>query len=285
MKDLAVVYKYSALESYSAKHIRRHREINPDLSRRMESAHEDHARASERLTQVISELGINATYFERDGLGQNLDGFRLVISIGGDGTFINASHYIERTLLLGINSSPAHSVGHYCRFNLKSPRSEADLKKKLVAIFAAPGRLKEEVSLLRMRLAVSGRLAPFAILNDALFCEENPAATSRYTLEYQDRTDHQKSSGLWISTPTGSTAAYSSAGGKAFKTRELRFVVRELYSGKIRAGKIPAREQLGIVSSMKHGALYLDGSHHKMPVHLGEHITISAHPQSLRAIY
>lgn len=285
MKDLAVVYKYSALESYSAKHIRRHREINPDLSQRMESAHEDHAMASDRLTQLIAELGIKATFFERDGLGQNLDAFRLVISIGGDGTFINASHYIEKTLLLGINSSPAHSVGHYCRFNLKSPRSQAALKSKLAEIFSSRGKLPGEVSLLRMRLAVSGRAAPFAILNDALFCEENPAATSRYTLEYGKRRDHQKSSGLWISTPTGSTAAYSSAGGKAFKTRELRFVVRELYSGKIKSGKIAARDELGIVSSMKHGALYLDGSHHKIPVHLGEHITVAAHPQSLRAIY
>jgi NAD kinase len=40
----------------------------------------------------------------------------LVVSVGGDGTFIRASHSVQeqsRTALLGVNSSPSSSFGFY----------------------------------------------------------------------------------------------------------------------------------------------------------------------------
>ncbi|MBX3722484.1 MAG: NAD(+)/NADH kinase [Turneriella sp.] len=289
MKDIAVVYKHSALESYSAKHLRRHRELNPELGERMQTAHDDHTRALDALRGVLDDLKLDAAYFERDSLRQNLDGFHLVVSLGGDGTFINASHFIEKTLLLGVNSSPENSVGHYCRFFVKGARHEALLRKALEAFFTGKKNVIPEARLLRMQVQVQGQSAAFPVLNDVLFCEKDPAATSRYTLRTGGRNHHQKSSGLWVATPTGSTAAYSSAGGKAFKQKELRFIVRELYSDDTkpaaRKGVIKPGSSLKIVSSMMHGALYLDGSHHKIPVALGDHIQIAVHPKPLRAIY
>jgi NAD+ kinase len=289
MKDIAVVYKHSALESYSAKHIRRHREMNPELGNRMQTAHDDHSRALDTLRGVLTDLKLEASYFERDSLRQNLDGFHLVISLGGDGTFINASHYIEKTLLLGVNSSPENSVGHYCRFMVKGNKKEAQLKSAIHDYFTGKKMPVPETRLLRMQVTVQNQPAAFPVLNDVLFCEKDPAATSRYTLRIRGRNHHQKSSGIWLTTPTGSSAAYSSAGGKAFKQKELRFIVRELYSDDARPaarkGSVKAGESLKIISSMMHGALYLDGSHHKLPMSLGEHVSIGVHPKPLRAIY
>jgi NAD+ kinase len=289
MKDIAVVYKYSALESYSPRQIRRHRELNPELTQRMHLAHEEHARALESLRRVIAQLGAAASYFERDTLSRSLDEFRLVISFGGDGTFINASHFIDKTLLLGVNSSPDNSVGHYCRYELRTQSGKAALRRDLQALLeSSPGRPAES-QLMRLKVTLHDRPAPFPVLNDVLFSEQNPAATSRYTLCWRNRVHHQKSSGLWVTTPTGSTAAYASAGGKPFTRRELRFIVRELYSDaaprRLTHGSVRAGETLRIISSMMHGALWLDGSHYRMPVALGEHITIGIHPQRLRAIY
>lgn len=287
MKDIAVIYKHSAIESYSAKQIRRHRELNPELTRRMQSAHDDHDRSFARLESVIRDLELSAVFHERDHLSENLDKFRLVISFGGDGTFINASHFIMKTLLLGVNSSTKSSVGHYCRFELET---QAGTKKLQVALCDIFENKAKEAKLLRIRVSSPGmaHVVGFPVLNDVLFSEENPAATARYSLEYQNKLSFQKSSGLWISTPTGSSAAFKSAGGQPFKQRELRFVVRELYSAegaRLTRGRIAQGEKLAIVSSMMRGALYLDGAHHKVPVALGEHMTIDAHPQYLRAIY
>jgi NAD+ kinase len=288
MKDVAVVYKYSALESYTPRQMRRHKEMNPELGVRMQQAHDDHISTFARLQKLLSDLGINPTLFERDSLRQNLDGFRLVISLGGDGTFINSSHFIETSLLLGINSSPENSVGHYCRFNLKNERSQAQLHRQLVALLEEKKPPVSETKLLRMSVTIQGRQIPFPILNDALICEENPAATSRYTIYQKNRVNHQKSSGVWITTPTGSTAAYQSAGGAPFKQREFRFIIRELYSDegrRLKQGRVRPGESLRIVSSLMHGILYADGSHHKNPVALGDHVILTAHPKALRAIY
>jgi len=307
MTPVAVVYKFSALESYSPRQIRRHRELNPDLGKRLESAHDEHSQSLEKLRALLTRLGVEADFHERDGLSQSLDNYRLVISIGGDGTFINASHFTEKALLIGVNSSPANSVGHYCRFHLSSAAAERAFQHLFEALLRGKKSPVREQELIRIQVHMHDRPVGFPVLNDVLFCEENPAATSRYTLRYRGGSHHQKSSGIWISTPTGSTAAYSSAGGQEFKKRELRFLVRELYSDSARSvqhrpaasraaslyprgkrllkGNIRSGEKLHIVSSMMHGALYLDGSHHKVPVALGEHVRIAVHPHALRAIY
>jgi len=288
MKDIAVVYKYSALESYSAKQIRRHRELNPELGAHMQKAHDDHNRAFERLQAVTKNLGLSIELFERDTLKENLDRYRLVISLGGDGTFINASHFIEKALLVGVNSAPDHSVGHYCRFQFKTPQREAAFAKFLAHAFGDDHKPIVTKKLLRMQVKLNDRIVGFPILNDILFCEVNPAATSRYTLYYRKQHHSQISSGLWISTPTGSTAAYASAGGKPYAKAELRFIVRELYrdnARKLHQGSLAAGETLKIVSSMMSGALFMDGSHFRVPIALGEHVKIATHPQPLRAIY
>lgn len=288
MKDIAVVYKFSALESYSPRQIRRHRELNPELSSRLESAHEDHSRALDRFKKLLQATGATATYFERDSLQQNLDGFRLVISFGGDGTFINASHFMEKSVLLGVNSSPENSVGHYCRFQLKSVAAANKLQQQITGMLEGRKAAVGVTQLLRMNVAVHGRAVAFPILNDILFAEANPAATSRYTLKYRQRIHNQKSSGVWVTTPTGSTAAYASSGGKPFKQKELRFIIRELYSDnarRLQSGSIKSGEKLHVISSMMSGMLYVDGSHHRVPVALGEHLQVRAHDLPLRAIY
>lgn len=289
MKDIAVIYKYSALESYSPRQIKRHRELNPELTQKMQSAHEEHSHALDTLRRLIAQTGAQASWFERDTLSRSLDEFRLVISFGGDGTFINASHFIEKTLLLGVNSSPENSVGHYCRYELRTSAGEKKLREDLITLLEARRGQPKESRLMRLKVLLQDRAAPFPVLNDVLFSEQNPAATSRYTLQWRNHVHHQISSGLWVTTPTGSTAAYASAGGKPFTRRELRFIVRELYSDaakkRLTHGVVRPGESLKIISSMMHGALWLDGSHYRIPVALGEHITLCIHPIPLRAIY
>src|SRR5215510_9546789 len=41
----------------------------------------------------------------------------LVISVGGDGTLLGASHYVRGGMMIGVNSAPGDSVGHFCSAN------------------------------------------------------------------------------------------------------------------------------------------------------------------------
>ena len=47
-----------------------------------------------------------------------------------------------------------------------------------------------------------------AVINDVLIAHKNPAATSRYLLELNKTKEEQRSSGIWIATPMGSTAGH-----------------------------------------------------------------------------
>jgi NAD+ kinase len=180
----------------------------------------------------------------------------LVIAVGGDGTLLAASHHVTRGALLGVNSAPGDSVGHFCRAHRGSVADVLD------AVLASRRR---PLSVARLRLTLGGRELPRA-LNDALVAHASPAATTRYRLRVLGREESHRSSGIWIATPAGSTAGILSAGGSAMpiRSRRLQYRVRELYREPGRryalTGGVPPRGA-GIVveSRMPEGRIYVDG--------------------------
>ena len=144
--------------------------------------------------------------------------------------------------------------------------------------------------LARMRVEVGDRLISTRVLNDALYCHESPAATSRYILEHGDDRERQMSSGVWVGPAAGSTAAIRSAGGKVLPvgSQKLQFVVREPYRGvdnkyDLTKGLVSPGESLEITSRMTKGRLFLDGTQKVHAVGIGDRIsmTLSDEPLTL----
>ncbi len=192
----------------------------------------------------------------------------LVITIGGDGTFLTVARHVGSTPMLGINSSPSTSTGHYCGATTHTFAAVLDG----IQNGAAP------VSLTRIAAAIEGEpVHPFA-LNDVLFAHRSPVASSRYALRVDDRSELQLSSGIWVSTATGSTAAILSAGGTEmhFDDPRLQFRVREPYSrGENRLTLLSGFcEGLEIVSRSDKNALFLDGHQEPVAVPFGARVRI-----------
>jgi NAD+ kinase len=244
--------------------------------RRMRPSHEDHASTIEEVRGALHDLRVDAAYCDQP------HGFRvegrcdLVVTVGGDGTLLAASHGIGAgTPLLGINSAPSHSVGFFCA------AQKGHVKAALGA--ALDGALRR-VELTRMRVELNGRVLHDRILNEALFCHASPAATSRYILKLlggdRDRViaaEEQKSSGLWVGPAAGSTAAQRSAGGKVLPlgSAKLQFVVREPYQANghsltMTLGLVDEDETLQIKSKMRQARLFLDGDHIVHEVTIGD---------------
>lgn len=182
---------------------------------------------------------------------------RFVITVGGDGTLLAPSHWVTRAGLLGVNSAPKSSVGY-----LTATR-RATVARDLARI--ARGDLLPQV-VSRIEVELDGkRLLP--VLNDVLVAHEQPAATSRYRLRLGRRAGEHRSSGLWVSTPTGSTAGIRSAGGQpmALGENRLQFRARELYrvkgrSAALESGFVEEGQALEVESAMQAGWLYIDGA-------------------------
>ena len=182
---------------------------------------------------------------------------RFVVTVGGDGTLLATSHWVTRAGLLGVNSAPKSSVGY-----LTATR-RATVARDLARI-ANGDLLPQAVS--RVEVELDGkRLLP--ALNDVLIAHEQPAATSRYRLRLGRRAEEHRSSGLWVSTPTGSTAGIRSAGGQPMSLGEhrLQFRARELYrvkgrSAALESGFVEEGQVLEVESAMEAGWLYIDGA-------------------------
>lgn len=242
-------------------------------------AHDEHRRTVEAVRECVEGLGVKATFVR--GAHQRIDTTDafLVVTVGGDGTLLAASHNVHGPPVLGVNSAPSSSVGFFC----------AARRSNLDALLprAVDGSLRG-VRLHRMQVAVEGRIVSRRVLNEALFCHESPAATARYILEVGRRREEQRSSGIWVGTAAGSTAALRSAGGRVLplRSRKLELVVREPYlpPGKryrLRTATLSPDDHVRVRSKMGQARVYLDGPDESYAVRLGELVEFGASPESL----
>ncbi len=177
----------------------------------------------------------------------------LVITIGGDGTFIRASGHIKETPILGINSESKLSEGALTSINEKQTDLIKDIKKNF--------KIKK---LERIEVRKNGVTLDKTAVNDVYIGSKSQFHTSRYKIEYGDNIEEQRSSGVLISTPSGSHAWYKSAGGKPFE-KNLRFLIREPYFGRLYKPEILKGEIKNnplIVESKRHsgGIIALDSN-------------------------
>lgn len=283
--DVFVVQKQTALERYG------------DVS--FESAHKEHIKSRCSLLSALEELKLTYQIFHLDDLKKNQIPFydeankksglrprkKLVISLGGDGTLLHASHHVGGDVgLLGINSSPDHSVGHMC--SVKPHDILSSLQEVL------DGRRKSKiVRRLKVNLLIGQSRLPLA-LNDVLFCNKHPAATSRYRISIQkslksdsfEQSEHQVSSGIWVSTAAGSTAAISSYGfgSVPITSSEIFIATREPYtpygeSLMLSKFSLDGKEKsLSFFSQMRQGLVCVDGPDFCESVGFDEVIDISS---------
>jgi NAD+ kinase len=206
----------------------------------------------------------------------------MLLSVGGDGTFLEVARYAIQTPILGVNSDPQRSTAFFCAADRQTiqPRLEMLLAGTL-----------HEVRLARLQASINDTPLPSLALNDLLVAHVNPAAIASYTLQVGEYSEDQKSSGLWIATAAGSTAAIRAAGGRVLplRSRKLQYLVREPYFGdrhsyRFLRGMIAPGPPLRILSRMRRGRVFMDGPHLRFPFDLGDILTVTTAAMPLRAL-
>ncbi len=277
-----VVYKKSTYQRYAGRDQERLQALikNGDISvAGLLHEHEIHQKTLRRAKEALRDLGARAVLRYRPEPMPE-EPWDLIVTLGGDGTLLWASHLAgANTPMLAINSAPDTSVGYFCAGD------GHDVDEVLAAALA--GRLKTH-RLSRMRVEVDDRLISTRVLNDALYCHESPAATSRYVLDYDGEQERQMSSGVWVGPAAGSTAAIRSAGGKVLPigSQKIQFVIREPYRGvdnkyRLVKGLVGPGEDLKITSRMTRGRIFLDGTQKVHFVSIGEQIRLSLSDEPL----
>jgi NAD+ kinase len=246
---------------------------------RLRASHQAHERTVREVRAALAAVGAEIVFSGRAGEPFSSDGLDLVVTVGGDGTLLSASHSVIDAPILGINSAPSHSVGFFCG------AESGEVAKAIGA--AIHGRLKR-TTLTRMKVTVNGTIVAARVLNDALFCHVSPAATARYLIRLGDHEEDQKSSGFWIGPAAGSTAAQRSAGGRVLPlvSKKLQLVVREPYTPhgerhQLRRALIRPGETLTAQSLIHEAKLFIDGADQQIDIGFGDTVEFTQASQSL----
>lgn len=270
-----VVYKRTTYQRYQGQSSARLAQLLREKDSSVENllaSHEAHLATMRKTRAALDRLGCDATFVHkvRTAPEGKID---LVVTVGGDGTLLWASHIVDaKTKMVAINSAPETSVGYFCAGTGENVEE--------VLESALTGKLRA-TKLTRMGVEIDGECVSRRVLNDVLFSHRCPAAASKYQIRFRDREESQLSSGIWAGPAAGSTAAIRSAGGKVLPigSRKLQWVVREPYHGideryELIRGFVSPGEALYIKSRMREGVLYLDGANRVIGVDIGSTICL-----------
>lgn len=239
-----------------------------------EEAHETYLASVATLRSSIPD-GLRSQFIERAFLPTfSFNEKDLVVAVGQDGLVVNAAKYLSGQPLLAFNPDPARIDGILIPFQMRE--AEAALTQ------AVSGRLaSRRISMAKAQL--NDGQALYAV-ND-LFIGARTHVSARYRVRLGGTQERQSSSGIIVSTGTGSTGWLRSVvkgaagvmvqvgGGKEtapdpqydWESEELVFSVREPFVSRTSEaglvfGRIRPGENLELISEMpQNGIIFSDG--------------------------
>ena len=322
LKNVAIVIKVTPYESYTQLKAQGMAPVALRWSR-LEDRHNQHRRCVENVIDIVKKAGLNYSVFRRDEIHRGVLADKdLLITVGGDGTVLNVASFLDDNIpVCGVNSDPSkkeriidnkqderRSTGQLCA----ATASNVDqiLPHILKGDYYSPASRTRIQTIVRSTMKTT-RLPP--ALNDILIANPSPAAVSRFRLEKFNGTAQEHafsplkspanemeksqfsfnvwSSGMWISTATGSTAAIKAAGGVIMdpSSTELQYQVREhlVEQGNfanldLGDGFVNPDEMLHVRWNSQYGSVFVDGAHMRQDLELGDILSIDAHAPCLQ---
>jgi NAD+ kinase len=209
------------------------------------------------------------------------------VTVGGDGTVLTANSLDSALPMITVNSDPGGSIGMYTRCTARN-------FPELFNAWLDGAAHVETIPRLQARIDTG---PAWRILNECLFASANPAAMTRYLLELPGNEgwsaplrEAQRSSGVWIATASGSTAAIRSAGMETIEAHApaLLFKVREPFQGMrpmaVLEGKQLPPAGLRLTPAMPGVSIFIDGPYFHRTVPPGAVVEFSPSPLPLRLL-
>ncbi|KAL8510047.1 hypothetical protein ACS0TY_017032 [Phlomoides rotata] len=239
-----------------------------------------HKRAIRFCQNILGKKSIDSQVVCRSDVSQPIRDVDLVITIGGDGTLLHASHFMDDSIpVLGVNSDPTRpqEVEEYSH-QFDATRSTGYLCAATTNNFeqildGILENLYEPSELARIAVRLNSKPILTSALNDVLLAHPCPSIVSRFSFRITQNASsgssllHSRSSGFRVSTAAGSTAAMLSAGGSVMPilSKDLQYMVREPISlgptPYLTHGFLKPNETMNVTWYCSEGLMYIDGSH------------------------
>ena len=204
----------------------------------------------------------------------------LIITVGGDGTFLGSAHYIKDTPVLAVSPDELKHEGFFARAN------RFNFEQKLKQILAGKHTI---LPLARLFARINNKPVEHS-LNEIYAGKRRAYLLSKYILKVGNHSEYQKSSGVLIGTASGSYAWIKACGGKELplNSKKFQFVVREPFRGRFLKYKLLKKvlspgEKITITSNMRNGVVIADsvGREYKFDRKSILTVTLSRYPLKL----
>ncbi len=219
LKNVLVVLKKSAYQvalDANDQHTLKLIEQGDETVAYYKPAHEEQETTIALVRAVLQQKGIKYKELQRGELKGDPTEFDVVITIGGDGTFLDVAHSLHAVPLLGVNPTST-SFGHYCLANRSTFSSVID---------EIDSGVRQPLKLFRLEAAINGVVVPEPILNEVSFGHVNWRSMSRYLATVRGVHEEHKSNGMFIGPAGGSTGSLRSAGAPALPIAARQFQYR-----------------------------------------------------------
>ena len=239
-----------------------------------------------KVEKALRKVGIKYSKAKRENeiaIRRLIEKADAVIVVGGDGTLLRASHFIEKKPVLHVSSARNAHEAFFSRATGK------DSEKKLRLLMLGKYKL---LPLMRLEAWLNGKRLPYKALNEVFAGGRKAYHTVRYELAVGKKKEEQKSSGVIISTPAGSNAWGKSAGGIKLKLtdRKIAYVAREPYYGRLTKprltkGVADGNSRIVVKSKMRQGGIVVIDSYKKeFNFNNGDALVVKAAKQPLNLI-
>lgn len=270
LNRVLAVYKKGSWDTYSQSpdEALRNKMVTVQDAQRLKLSNDTQQRNLDAVLEFLTQehIPFDARYradLDDSEHAPDFSNYDLVITIGGDGTFLEASHHVHDTPLLGVNSdpNPGGSIGY---FSVATAKTLPALLRQFDTL--------PRTTLSRMAVFRNDERLRELVLNDAIFSGETIASACRYKLNGEDK--KRVGNGLLVCTPGGSTAFMVNAGGMVMPLDEGVLQYREFFPINRRAHS-GFDTEIVLYSLTRKGYLFLDGEHITYPVTLYDTIRFS----------
>ncbi len=286
MKKVLIVTKSTNREIHGERIYQAHQKgiLTKEELKEIDLEHDQHYETLDELLAELTRLGIDYDQVLREHAWPQ-EKYEIVFTVGGDGTLLHASSKLKMTQKVVPIRSSTKSVGFLCSLQrgqikkaIESLQGENSLFKSVHRIQACIQKVQGEIT-----------LTSSPALNEVLFASHHPSSTARYQIQFGDLKEFQKSSGVWVSTAAGSSAAIAASGGELLdlESSQCQFRVRELYQNghqrRSLGGAVfdPKADLFFIENRSKQAILSIDGSSHDIDLAYGDKVTFQNAPPIL----
>lgn len=239
----------------------------------------------ETVKKILKRLSINFKLANRDRLSKKqFNNIDLVIAVGGDGTFLRAAQFVERQLMFGVNADVKNKEGFFMKSNKKN------FEKKLKNVINGKARIRK---LPRLEAYLDNKKIDALALNEFFIGPRKSYHAAKYVIQIDGRKERQKSSGILVTTPTGSYAWAKSCSGRILplESSSFQFVVREPYEGnvfkkyKFKYGTLNRNKKITVFSEMLDGILIADSVNREYGLKEGSRAAIKLSKKSVNVVW